>query len=128
MAFTYRESGSDPTRDDVRLLINDVDREHAVFTDAEIDAFLTMAARAYKLAAAQALDTIADNEALTSKVIRTQDLQTDGPKVADSLRKRAQSLRDQHDADLEDDGGFFDIVDPSPGVWPEHSNPPLGWP
>ena len=41
------------------------------------------------------LEIIADSEARLSKAIRTQDLQTDGPKVADSLRKHAQALRAQ---------------------------------
>lgn len=116
--FTYRVPGSDPDRDNVRLLINDVDADHIVFDDFEIDAFLTLAGGAVLLAAAQALDTIADDEAIASKVIRTQDLQTDGAKTADSLRKRAQALRDQHAAAL-DDEGFFDIVETSPTCGPE---------
>jgi hypothetical protein len=76
----------------VRLLINDT-TDSPVFSDAEVAAFLEIEGDNVKLAAAQALDTIADDEALTSKVIRTQDLQTDGAAVAEGLRARAQQLR-----------------------------------
>jgi len=101
----------------VRLLINDVDETNKVFTDAEITAFLALEGGVVKLAAAQALDTIADNEALASKVIKTQDLSTDGAKVAESLRKRAATLRQQavDDDELE---GFFEIIDFDPDPWP----------
>lgn len=78
----------------VRLLINDTDIDQ-VFSDAEIAVFLALEGDSVKLAAAQALDTIADDEALTSKVIRSQDLATDGPSVAAGLRARAKELRTQ---------------------------------
>lgn len=78
----------------VRLLINDTDYDH-VFSDDEIDVFLALEGESVKLAAAQALDTIADDEALTSKVIRSQDLSTNGASVATGLRQRAKELRAQ---------------------------------
>lgn len=77
----------------VRLLISDTDEDNLVFSDAEISAFLALEGASVRLAAAQALDTIASNEVMVSKVIRTQDLATDGAKVADALRKHAASLR-----------------------------------
>jgi hypothetical protein len=100
----------------VRLLINDDNETDFVFADAAIAGFLALEGDNVKLAAAQALDVIADDEALTSKVIRTQDLATDGPKVADSLRKRAATLRQQaiDDDELE---GYFEIVDFDPDPW-----------
>lgn len=109
MAFTYDPS-TDPGK--VRLLLNDVDQATAVFTDAEIDAFLAIESLSVKRAAAQAIDTNATNEALASKVLRTQDLQTDGAKLADAMRKHAQALRDQADRedDLSDDGAYFEII------------------
>lgn len=76
----------------VRLLINDT-AALEVFNDDEITAFLLLEGNNVKLAAAQALDTIADDEALTSKVIRSQDLATNGAAVAAQLRARAQQLR-----------------------------------
>jgi len=113
----------------VRLLANDTtDAEDTLFSDDEIAAFLQMEAGVVKRAAAQAIDTIADNEALLSKAIRTQDLETDGPKVADALRKRAAALRAQADTEeaKADDAGFFDIVPLNgPGCAPELAEWPL---
>ena len=51
----------------VRLLINDVAAPW-VFSDEEISAFLALEGGSVKRAAAQAIDTNADNEALASKV------------------------------------------------------------
>ena len=84
----------------VRLVISDTD-EDPVFDDKEITALLAREGGPLR-AAARALEIIADSEARLSKAIRTQDLQTDGPKLADSLRKHAASLR--HQASLEGDG------------------------
>ena len=96
----------------VRLLANDNDSDDYLFTDDEITVFLTLEGDVVKLAAAQAIDTIADNEVLLAKAITTQDLQTDGPKVAAELHKRAAALRAQHDADLDRaaDAGYFEVI------------------
>jgi len=110
----------------VRLLINDVDPDDEVFADDEIAVFLLLEGGAVKLAAAQAIDTNADNEALASKVLRSQDVATDGAKLADALHKRAQALRDQHYQELEGDGSF-EIIDFEPGCRPEHTNWPSGY-
>jgi hypothetical protein len=101
----------------VRLLINDVDETGLVFPDTQIQAFLTLEGDNVKRAAAQAIDTIADNEALASKVITDHQLQTDGAKLADALRKRAATLRAQADSEVELEG-FFEIVDFDPNPWP----------
>jgi len=92
----------------VRLLLNDVDEDSFVFDDEEIGAFLTLEGGNVKRAAAQAIDTNASNELLASKVLRTQDLQTFGDKLATALRGHAQSLREQ--AASED--SWFTIVSP----------------
>jgi hypothetical protein len=86
VAFTYDVT---TPRGQVRLLLNDVDAATAVFHDAEIDAFLALEGASVKLAAAQAIDTNATNEALASKVIKDHQQQTDGAKVADAMRKHA---------------------------------------
>lgn len=102
----------------VRLLCTDLDEVAPLFTDAQITAFLAMENSNVRLAAAQALDTIASSEAMVSKKIRTADLQTDGPAVAKELRDRAASLRDQ--AAVVDDDGVpfaFDVVDYDPNAW-----------
>lgn len=102
----------------VRLLINDTSPDPA-FSDPDLNGFLALEAGVVKLAAAQAIDVIADDEALTSKVITTQDVATDGSKVADSLRKRAAALRAQAALELtqSDEGGFFEIIPPNTNQW-----------
>lgn len=92
----------------VRLLISDFDPENLILTDEAIGGYLVghgvagngpVTPRTPILrAAADALDAIATSEALVSKVMQTVDgLQTDGAKVANSLRTRADSLRRQAD-------------------------------
>jgi hypothetical protein len=82
-------------RDKVRLLITDTNPEKLIFTNVEIDQFLVMEDNDVKLAAATALDTIATNEALVLKVIDLLDLSTDGARLAETLMKRADKLREQ---------------------------------
>lgn len=99
-------------RDAVRLLISDTGTGTSqLLTDTQIDTFLEIEAASIKLAAAQALDTIASSEALVSKVIKTQDLATDGPKVAAELRKHAAALRAQAAAEASDADEYFELVD-----------------
>lgn len=107
MGFTY-ELGTDSGR--VRLLVPDNDSANYVFDDDEIDAFLALDGDVRR-AAALALETIASNEALTLKVIRLLDVQTDGRAVSDALLKRAAALRKQaDDADMAA-GGAFDVAE-----------------
>lgn len=103
----------------VRLLVSDLDEDNLIFHDTEIQAFLTLEGDSIRLAAAQALDTLASNEAMVAKKIRTQDLTTDGPAVAKELRERAAALRQQVDDGAEADSGGFDIVnfDPTYGLF-----------
>ncbi len=98
--------------DTVRLLTADqLEPPNQLFTDRELMVFLSLEAGNIRRAAAQALDTIASSEVLVSKVITSQDLSTDGAKVAAELRARADSLREQ-DAQS-DDGGYFEIIPPA---------------
>lgn len=109
MATTYDSAVSTP-KDLVRLLLSDVAAPW-VFTDEEIEAFLTLEGASVKRAAAQAIDANATNMALASRVLKTQDVATDGAKLADAMRAHAKALRDQADiADDDGDGFFFDIV------------------
>ncbi len=100
----------------VRLLIADVNESNLVLTDDQIDGLLAMEA-GVKRAAAAALDAIAVSEVLVSKVIRSQDLTTDGAKVADALRALARQLRGQ--ADEDDNAGFLDVIEFHPYPGPE---------
>ncbi len=92
-------------RDKVRLLITDTNREKEIFTNREIDTFLEMQDNDVYYAAALAMETIANNEALTLKVIELLDLKTDGAKLADSLRDGADRMRAQSDEEDE----YFNI-------------------
>lgn len=125
---------ADPTPDQlVRFLVNDpqLDDGTPVFSDEEISGYLAIERGNVKRAAAQAIDTLADNEALASKVIRDADgKSTDGAKVADALRKRATALRAQADADDAADGvdTHFEIVPGRPAVRrPELTERPGLW-
>lgn len=106
----------------VRLLIADQDPENQIFPDGVLQEYLDLNKGRTRRAAADALDAIATSEALISKVIRTQDLQTDGAKVADALRQHADRLRQQEDEDDPDWFGF-EIADtiPGRGCSPEHT-------
>lgn len=97
MAATYTPGSSAPL-DLVRLLIPDrvVTPDEVLFQDEEISALLALNADAVRLATADALETIASDEALVQKVIHLGDLTTNGPAVSKELRERAASLRKQH--------------------------------
>jgi hypothetical protein len=98
----------------IRFLINDVDKTNPVFEDEEINAILALEGGVVKLAAAQIIDTNADNELLASKVLRTQDLTTDGAKAAQVMHARAEQLRNQHFDEIEDDDDYLAIVEAGP--------------
>lgn len=94
----------------VRLRIADLDEAAFILTDDQISGYLAMNDEDVRLAAADALDAIATSESLLSKAIRTQDLTTDGPKVAADLRKHAATLRVEAAAIIDAEGGFFEII------------------
>lgn len=106
MSWTY-DATTD--RGKVRLLATDVDSSNQIFSDAEIDTFLTLEDSNIKRSAALALETIARNQVLVLKVIRLLEIQTDGASVARELRMQADNLREQATADeARSDGGAFD--------------------
>jgi hypothetical protein len=83
-----------------------------VFSDAQIQAFATLYANNVKRAAAQAKLVLATSEALISKVIKTDDLQTDGAKLGAELRAQAKQLQQEADKDEADDSyEAFEVVD-----------------
>ena len=110
----------------VRLLIADTDPDRLILSDNMISGYLGLhgvetgsATRAQvRRAAADAIDAIATSEALISKVLRTQDVTTDGAKLADSLRKQAVSLRALADQIETEDAaaatGGFEVVEFEP--------------
>jgi hypothetical protein len=105
----------------VRLLIPDTDQlsnlanpsspAEYIFNDSQIQAFLSLYGTNVKRAAAQAKLVLATSEALINKVISTDDLKTDGAKLAAELRAQALMLRQEADKDdSEDSYDSFTIV------------------
>lgn len=88
------------------------------YEDDQLEAFLDIEGGNLKLAAADVLMSFASNEAMVSKKIRTETLQTDGPAVAAELRLQAQAFRLEGNAAQDnldaDEGAFFtvDFADP----------------
>ncbi len=106
----------------VRLLIPDTEElqdpadtephAHYIFSDAQVQAFLSMSNNSIKRAAAEAKMVLAASETLIGKVIRTDDLQTDGAKLGAELRAQARELRAQAvEEETYDSYEEFEIVD-----------------
>ena len=106
----------------IRLLIPDTDQlgdpadssvaAEYIFDDHQIQAFATLYSNNVKRAAAQAKLVLATSEALINKVIRTDDLQTDGAKLGAELRAQAAELNKQADNDdFIDAYDAFEIID-----------------
>lgn len=68
-----------------------------ILSDAIIQSYLVMSRDNVFWAASLALNAIATTEGLILKVLKSDDRQTDGAKLADALGKRAQWLRDRGD-------------------------------
>jgi hypothetical protein len=93
----------------VRLLIPDTEQlldpsgsyDHGeyIFSDPQIQAFLTLYSNNAKRAAAQAKLVLATSEALINKVIRTADYNTDGAKLGAELREQSKQLQAEADKD-----------------------------
>lgn len=99
MAFSY-----DPNTPagQVRLSIADTVEDDAIFSDAEIAAFLSMAGQAVGYAAARALRTIAASRALMARKLKVLDVELDTTATAAQFISLAKALESQED----NDGGF----------------------
>lgn len=107
----------------VRLLIPDVEQldnladltqdKAYLFSDSQIQAFLTLYSNNIKRAAAQAKLVLATSETLINKVIKTSDYTTDGAKLGAELRAQAKQLQDEADKDDQIDAYDEFIVVPS---------------
>lgn len=114
MSFTYDASTSIGK---VRMLIPDRDEQHAVFTDEEIQAYLEMNDSSVKRAAAEALETIASDNAMTLKVISLLDLSTNGAATSSALMARAAKLRESADQAEAGAEALFDWAEPAETVF-----------
>ena len=97
-----------------RLLIPDTSNVEYILSDEQITALLALFNSSVKRAAAQAKDIIAADTTMLLKVIKTDDLQIDGVKVAAELRAQASVLRAE--ANLEEVGGYFFLDYPADPV------------
>jgi hypothetical protein len=102
----------------IRTLIPDSEaifgpnEDQTMFSDEDLQDFFTAGNGSTLRAAAFANYAIAASEALISKKIKTQDLQTDGPAVADAMRKNGDALFVRADKDeVQAATDFFQIVD-----------------
>jgi hypothetical protein len=86
----------------VRLLISDSGTTQE-FTDDEVQAFLDLEDGAIRLAAADALETLAGR----LQSVESDDIKIDGSKRAGVLMAQATKLREQHAATA---GGSFTVV------------------
>jgi hypothetical protein len=90
---------------------NDTGESSYLFTEEHLEGLLELNNGRVKRAAADAVEALGTSEAYISKVIKSEDLQTDGAKVANALFVRARQLRD---SDREDEGReaaeFFKIA------------------
>lgn len=100
----------------VRVLLGDVDPEdisqgqgeYKYFSDDEIVAVLQMYDHNVKMTAARCLETIASSQVLLLKSWSSDDLTVNGDKIAESLRRIAQQLRDE--ALIEESSESFELV------------------
>lgn len=90
--------------------------------DSQLQSYIALNKDGLYGAAADALLAVAINEALVSKKIRTEDLQTDGPAVAGELRRLAEEYRKRQKEEDEalDYESAFEIVD--------YTSYPTNWP
>jgi hypothetical protein len=107
MTFTYNPGPSPDPITIMRMLIRDRNAAAPVFQDEELQAYLAVENNIIKLAAANAMDDIASDNALLGSY-KTGDKSVNGPAVAVDLRDRAKELRRQVNEDFST--GSFDIV------------------
>lgn len=111
----------------VRLLVPDVEQltdltnptadAAYLFSDSQVQALISLYSNNIKRAAAQAKLILASSEALISKVIKTDDLTTDGAKLGAELRAQSKMLMDEADKDAAEDAYDSFTVVPSTAAW-----------
>lgn len=95
-----------------RILAADFDLPlNATFQDETYTALLNLNNQSVRLAAAQAIDVMALNEAIVQKVIKILDLRTDGAHTAAAMVIQANELRRQEYEGSGDFTGMFDYAE-----------------
>lgn len=90
MTFTYDLSS---LTGQTRLYSQDTVADNAIFSDEEIQVFITNNDNNVYAAASDALEIIAANQAYVLKVIENNGLKTDGAATAAALRASAANFR-----------------------------------
>ena len=93
--------------DDVRLLTADLDTDNPVLGEEQYVKLLALYKGDARRSAARALRIMAASEVLISKVIKTQDLSTDGRAVSAELRALAEQLDAEAEAEDAANGGSY---------------------
>lgn len=97
----------------IRVLIGDAATPYT-FSDEDIETVYTGVGESTYLTGAVLLETAAATEALTYKLVQTDDLKVDGSAAAKILLERAKRLREQAAADDEQDAwSAFEVVYPA---------------
>lgn len=115
----------------LRMLLGDTGEVY-LFSDAQMQAYLALYHDNIKRAAGAALLTVAANQALLLKYVKTDDLTIDGPKVAAELRLQAAAWDSEGQADDALDDEFFMIAYPRSNncdldEYVEHAVPHFWW-
>ena len=100
----------------IRLNIADeaTNPEERLLSDDQLEILLDHYGGSTNRASARALRIIAASEVLVSKAIRTQDLSTDGAKVAERLQSLAEDFDREAEAEETDGEGIFWLVPNGP--------------
>lgn len=111
--------------DVVRSLIPDTDQvfgpndDEYLFDDTQIGNFLIAGGGNILRAAALACMAVGSSEAIISKIIRTQDLQTNGAQLQDSFTNKAKVLFARADTEDASSGSdYFEIINYREGWGP----------
>lgn len=91
-----------------------------IFNDAVLQSYLALTRGNVYTAAAIAVNALATTEALILKVLKSDDRQTDGAKLADALGKRADWLRAEGERE-DEDGALSEAFN----IVPFYEDPPL---
>ncbi len=101
----------------VRLLIPDREIADPVFSDAEVEQFLSIEGNNVKLAAALALEVAAADDAKTFKIMKTGQDSVDGVRGAELLMKRARQFRESEIEVIEEYGTHVAIIEQGVGIF-----------
>ncbi len=126
----------------IRVLIPDTDAiygnagDEYLFADEELERFFAVGGSVLR-AAGLAMIAVGNSESLISKVIVTQDLETDGAKAQKEWREAGRALlREAALMDIGEGEAFFEIINyrqgwepevPELTEWPFDGRYPYGW-